>query len=95
MTPLEFEEILKKTDSYTDYIYLHVKGEPLLHPNLKEILELSELIKLNSFAKIDIPLYKINETSVKNFPYSSFLISLNNSSMFILHLSKYEFLYKF
>ncbi len=42
MTTLEFEEILKKIDSFTDYIYLHVKGEPLLHPNLKEILELSE-----------------------------------------------------
>lgn len=42
MTSLEFEEILKKIDSYTDYIYLHVKGEPLLHPNLQEILELSE-----------------------------------------------------
>ena len=27
--------------------------------------------------------------------YSSFLISFNNSSMSILHLSKYEFLYKF
>lgn len=42
MTIVEFEKILKKIDSYTDYIYLHVKGEPLLHPNLKEILELSE-----------------------------------------------------
>ena len=42
MTISEFEEILKKIDSYTDYIYLHVKGEPLLHPNLKEILKLSE-----------------------------------------------------
>lgn len=42
MTTAEFEEILKKIDSYTDYIYLHVKGEPLLHPALKEILEISK-----------------------------------------------------
>ncbi len=42
MTVEEFEEILKKIDSYTDYIYLHVKGEPLLHPKLKEILSLAE-----------------------------------------------------
>ena len=35
-----FEKILKRIDHYTDYIYLHVKGEPLLHPHLKEILEL-------------------------------------------------------
>jgi len=42
MSLTEFEEVLNKIDSYTDYIYLHVKGEPLLHPNLKEILYLSE-----------------------------------------------------
>lgn len=34
------EEILKKIDKYTDYIYLHVKGEPLIHRKLKEILDL-------------------------------------------------------
>ncbi|MDE5586891.1 MAG: radical SAM protein, partial [Bacilli bacterium] len=45
MTPAEFEEILKKIDSYTDYIYLHVKGEPLLHPELKQILDISEKYK--------------------------------------------------
>ena len=32
ITPHEFESILKKINDYTDYIYLHVKGEPLLHP---------------------------------------------------------------
>ena len=42
MTTFEFENILKKIDSYTDYIYLHVKGEPLLHPNLDKILGLLE-----------------------------------------------------
>lgn len=36
----EFEHILKEINDYTDYIYLHVKGEPLLHQNLKEILDL-------------------------------------------------------
>lgn len=36
----EFEEILKKINNYTDYIYLHVKGEPLLHSKFKEILSL-------------------------------------------------------
>mgnify|MGYP004456769941 FL=1 len=36
------EELLKKINDYTDYVYLHVKGEPLLHPNLKEILDLCE-----------------------------------------------------
>lgn len=45
----EFEIILKRIEDYTDYIYLHVKGEPLLHSNLKEILTLCKKhnIKVN------------------------------------------------
>lgn len=41
MTPKEFEVILKKIDKYTDYIYLHVKGEPLVHSHLDDILMLT------------------------------------------------------
>lgn len=36
-----FNKILNQIKPYTDYIYLHVKGEPLLHPNLGKFLELS------------------------------------------------------
>ena len=36
-----FEAILKKINDYTDYIYLHVKGEPLLHPKLLDLLDLA------------------------------------------------------
>lgn len=42
MTTKEFEHILKEIDNYTDYVYLHVKGEPLLHSNLDGILALCE-----------------------------------------------------
>lgn len=41
MTVEEFEEILKKINKYTDYIYLHVKGEPLVHSRLDDILSLT------------------------------------------------------
>ena len=34
-----FKYVVDKIKDYTDYVYLHVKGEPLLHKNLKEILE--------------------------------------------------------
>ena len=37
----EFEQILKKINNYTDYIHLHVLGEPLLHAELDEILSLA------------------------------------------------------
>lgn len=42
MTVAEFHQILREVDSYTDYIYLHVLGEPLLHPDLDEILSLCD-----------------------------------------------------
>ena len=31
------KKFLIKINNYTDYIYLHVKGEPLIHHKLKEI----------------------------------------------------------
>lgn len=37
----EFEEVLKKVKDYTNYIYLHVKGEPLLHRNIIEMINLA------------------------------------------------------
>ncbi len=40
MTLIEFEHILKQIDNYTDYLYLHVKGEPLLHSEIEEIINL-------------------------------------------------------
>ncbi len=40
MTIPQFEHILKEIKPYTNYLYLHVKGEPLLHSHLKEILNL-------------------------------------------------------
>lgn len=38
-----FEHILKEIKPYTKTIYLHVKGEPLLHPELDELLSLTDL----------------------------------------------------
>lgn len=46
MTTEEFENILKKIKDYTDYIYLHIKGEPLLHPNIIEFLRLADKYNL-------------------------------------------------
>jgi len=46
MSTQEFEEILNKVKDYTDYIYLHVKGEPLLHPNIIEFLHLADKYNL-------------------------------------------------
>lgn len=38
----EFEFILKEIKPYTDYLYLHIKGEPLIHSDFNDILLLCE-----------------------------------------------------
>jgi radical SAM protein with 4Fe4S-binding SPASM domain len=42
ITVNEFREIVQKIKPFTNYIYLHVLGEPLLHPQLDEILTIAE-----------------------------------------------------
>ena len=46
MTINEFKEILEKIKDYTDYIYLHIKGEPLLHPNIIDFINLANTYNL-------------------------------------------------
>jgi len=41
MEPDEFGFILDGIKDYTEHIYLHIKGEPLLHPKLIQILDLA------------------------------------------------------
>ncbi|GAA0729309.1 radical SAM/SPASM domain-containing protein [Clostridium malenominatum] len=36
-----FNNILEGIKPHTEYIYFHIKGEPLLHPNIDKFLELS------------------------------------------------------
>lgn len=35
----EFKVVLSKIKDYTSHIYLHIMGEPLIHPNLAELLD--------------------------------------------------------
>jgi len=41
LSPSAYEEILSALKGHGNYIYLHVKGEPLYHPKIKEILAIS------------------------------------------------------
>lgn len=38
----DVEYVFSKIKTYTDFVYLHIKGEPLMHPQISEILELLE-----------------------------------------------------
>jgi organic radical activating enzyme len=37
----EFQRILKKLDGVTKYLYLHILGEPLLHPNINKLIDIA------------------------------------------------------
>ena len=47
MSIAEFEHIIKEIKPYTNSVYLHVKGEPLLHSSLDEILTVCDNNNLN------------------------------------------------
>lgn len=47
MTIAEFRHILSEIKPYTDNIYLHVKGEPLLHANIYDFLRIAEEYDIN------------------------------------------------
>ena len=42
MSPEEFSLVLPKLRPYTDFLYFHLMGEPLLHPHLKDFLQLAD-----------------------------------------------------
>ncbi len=74
MTAEEFSVILDKIQTYTEYIYLHIMGEPLCHPDLGSLLKISgekglkviittngTLLKENSETLLSSPaLHKVN-----------------------------------
>ncbi len=47
MSTNEFQIVVDKISNFTDYIYLHVLGEPLSHPHINEILTIAENAGLN------------------------------------------------
>lgn len=48
ITTTEFNNILNKITNYTDYLYFHILGEPLLHPKINELINMaSNKFKVN------------------------------------------------
>jgi len=48
VTISEYKKILSKIKDYTNYLYFHVSGEPLLHPNINELINIgSNDFKIN------------------------------------------------
>ena len=65
ITLTDFTHILDEIKPYTDYIYLHVQGEPLLHPQINEMIE----IAYNKGFKINLTTNGTLLDNLTNFRY--------------------------
>lgn len=97
----KFSIILNKLENYTKYLYLHVLGEPLLHPNINELIDLAskkykinittngyliDKIKYNkNIRQINISLHSFNG----NIPLKKYMNNILDS---INILSKYTYI---
>lgn len=92
MTEAAFQEIVIKIKDLTDQIYLHVMGEPLLHPKLAPFLEICHKhgMKVNITTNgVLIQTAKdilLNAPAIKQINYSLSSFEANNGS---LALEKY------
>ena len=78
MTPKQFRQVIEKIRPYTDYIYLHVKGEPLLHPQLKQLLEIAAQFGLQVNLTTNGTLLKTTEPVLFAMPVRQINISLHS-----------------
>jgi len=62
----DFEEIIRKIHNHTKLVCLHVKGEPLLHNKLQEILEILEKYNLKANITTNGTLIKDKLEIIKN-----------------------------
>ena len=60
----EFKHVINQIKPYTDYIYLHVLGEPLLHPNSNELIDYANSVGIN--VNITTNGYLINNLKTTN-----------------------------
>ena len=81
----KFKFLLKELDGYTKYLYFHIMGEPTIHPNINEFIDLaSEKFNINittngtnldcisenkNLRQINISLHSINDNLDKHLYY--------------------------
>jgi len=82
----EYKNILAKLKNYTKYLYFHVMGEPLLHPNINELIDLGSK---DFFINITTNGYLINRIK-DNHNIRQINISLHSfSESYNIDLEKY------
>ena len=78
MTIEEFDTITDKISPLTNTICLHLMGEPLLHPNLKEIFEICNKKNLNVYLTTNGTLIKQNLDLLKSGCTKRISVSLHS-----------------
>jgi len=81
----EFQVVLDKIKDYTDYLYFHILGEPLLHPKINELIDIA-----NKEFKVNITTngYLINNIKTNNIRQLN--ISLHSfDDKYKVHLKEY------
>jgi radical SAM protein with 4Fe4S-binding SPASM domain len=68
ITPAAFEETLLKIDGWSDHLALHLLGEPLLHPQLAQLLTLCHQQRLQVNLTTNATLLAQNRTTLLTSP---------------------------
>ena len=85
MSPSEFQVVVDKIRPFTNYIYLHVLGEPLLHPQLNEILNIAEIAGLNNNITTNGGLLERKKEMLLKHSVRQINISLHDAEENIVH----------
>lgn len=78
----EFKIIISKIKDYTNNVYLHVKGEPLLYKNLDEILDICDKNNLNVSITTNGTLLKKRKDILLKHPIKQINVSLHSENNF-------------
>lgn len=73
-----FSHIINQIKDYTDYVYLHIMGEPLLHPKLNEFITICKNHNINVNITTNGSLLKKNKEIFLNNPIRQLNISLHS-----------------
>lgn len=85
MTTDDFSVIIQKIKPYTSYIYLHVLGEPLLHPRFDQILAIAEENNINVNITTNGTLIPKQIETLQRHPVRQINISLHDAEENIPH----------
>jgi len=74
----EFRFICEKIQPFTKYIYLHVMGEPLLHPHFREIMQTATAFGFNTNITTNASLIEKQRAVLNDFSPHQINISLHD-----------------